>query len=215
MCINAKVSIITFLTSLTLCLYLFKRNNVNDRVLAIWIFSFSLMQLIEYFMWNDYDNKNNINNIATKIGLLAILIQPIILAIGMLIHGDMYHSSNLKIFIKVLILVLIIKFVLASKYVYDTRNEDWSSKKGPNCHFIWHFSQNSKNMPWYTHVDLLFFGPLLFFMLMIKPYPTNIIYTLFGSSTLLYTYITNNLETGSYWCWIANLMAILVVIFNK
>lgn len=70
-------------------------------------------------------------------------------------------------------------------------------------------------MPWYTHIDILFFGPLLLFMLLIKPYPVNLIYTLFGSSTLLYTSLTNGLETGSYWCWIANLMGLLVIIFNK
>jgi hypothetical protein len=52
-------------------------------------------------------------------------------------------------------------------------------------------------------------------MLLIKPYPVNLIYTLFGSSTLLYTSLTNGLETGSYWCWIANLMGLLVNIFNK
>jgi hypothetical protein len=215
MCISAEVSILTFLSSSVLCLYLFKRNNVNDRVLAVWIFLFALIQFLEYLMWTDYDNKKNINNIATKIGLLVLLLQPLVLSVGMFFYGNMYTNSYIKIFIKILIVILCVIFLLSAKYVFDTRHEDWSSKMGPNCHLIWYFTQNKNKLPSYTKSDLLFVGPFAFFLTLIKPFPSNLIYMLYGGSTLLYTHMYKGLERGTYWCWMANIIPILVILFNR
>ena len=77
MCVNKEVSLISFIFVITVCTYLFKRNNQNDRWIAIVFGYIGLMQLIEFFMWIDQKCKN-INIIATKIGFFQNLFQPLI-----------------------------------------------------------------------------------------------------------------------------------------
>ena len=66
MCINENISLIIFLVCSITCIYLFKRNYINDRWIAIAFFYIGLMQILEFIMWVDQECKGP-NQIATDI----------------------------------------------------------------------------------------------------------------------------------------------------
>jgi len=215
MCHSAPISLVTFLFSTTISIYLWKRNLINDRVLATWVFVVSLIQLCEFFMWSDYDNKKGWNNLATKISLIVIIIQPLVLGAGVYFYGDYYKSMVADIILKATIIILTIKVIAATLFVYSRSNEKWLSKKGKNCHLIWHYNNPKKNkhLPFYKRIDTLsFFTPLALITLMLKPYPWNLIYFTLGALSLYIIFIMLNPEAGSYWCWIANILSISIVL---
>ena len=64
MCFNATTSLITFTISLMSSIYLLYngiyKNNKNDILFGILVILIGLMQLIEYFLWNNQKcNKKN------------------------------------------------------------------------------------------------------------------------------------------------------------
>ena len=59
---------------------------------------------------------------------------------------------------------------------------------------------------------ILFLIPLMFFLLLIRPYPLNIIYFLLGSVSLLLLRIKYPEEFGSHWCWISNFLGIIIIL---
>jgi hypothetical protein len=180
------------------------------------------MQFFEFFMWIDYDNKKGWNSLATKISLISVIIQPLVLAIGLYFYGDYYCNKFTKLILQIIIIVLSIKVIATTIFVYTTRKDTWLSQKGENCHLIWHYNnpKNNDEIPHYTMVDpLTFFTPLALITLMIKPYPWNLIYFFIGALSLYIIFIMYKPEAGSYWCWLANLLSISIVLskhlFNK
>ncbi len=77
MCINENVSLATFTICSLSCIYLFKRNNNNDRWIAVAFAYLGSMQLLEYLMWKDQECKG-LNQIATNIGFIHNILQPVI-----------------------------------------------------------------------------------------------------------------------------------------
>ena len=77
MCISAKVSMGAFILCMACCAYLYKRNNINDRWIAVLFVYFGLMQLLEYMMWLDQDCKG-LNQKATDLAFYHNILQPVI-----------------------------------------------------------------------------------------------------------------------------------------
>ena len=83
MCWNQHVSLNTFLFStfvLILIIYnnkytQYKIKELNNTWMYIFLFSFILMQLIEFFIWRNLNNKYN--QIWSNIAVLLLLFQPI------------------------------------------------------------------------------------------------------------------------------------------
>lgn len=209
MCWNAEVSLITFITSCSMCGYLWYRNLQNDRPIALWIFTFSLMQFFEVFMWLDIDNKKGWNNIATKLSLPFILLQPFVLGIAIWYYKIYYNNKYIKYLLYILIFITGIKAFIAFIYVLNNKNK-WISKPGPNCHLIWHYIKNVDSTP--DIISIKYFGiyDILFFLFMI-PFHESIFYILFGIITFYSTKYMYGLEMGSMWCWIANLLGIYAI----
>ena len=187
MCYSAPVSLNTFIFSLITSSYIFYRNKTNDRPLAVWLFITSLMQLFEFFMWTDYNNSKGWNNISTKLSFIFLVSQPLVLSIGLYLYGSYYKNNIINIIIIILSILLLIRLILVTKYVI-TNQDTWVSQAGPNCHLIWYYSKNENysKLPWYCKYEkILFLIPLMFFLLLIRPYPLNIIYFLLGSVSLL------------------------------
>ena len=57
MCITKEVSISTFLICTISCIYLYQRNNTNDRWVALLFGYIGIMQFLEYLMWCDQECK--------------------------------------------------------------------------------------------------------------------------------------------------------------
>jgi hypothetical protein len=209
MCWNAEVSLITFITSTLMCCYLWYRDEPNDRALTLWIFSFSLMQLFEFFMWINMKE----HTIVAKLSLIFILIQPLVLAGGLIKYGNFYNSKWAKIFLWCVIAISGIKALYTAYYAFivDAKNK-WLSVKGPNCHLIWYYVKNENNMPFLTRINWLYYWPLFFICMLIQPFNIGIIYAIFGVITFYFSKYYYGYEYGSMWCWISNILAFFTII---
>lgn len=208
MCWNAPVSLATFIISSLMCLYLWFRNLHNDRVLSIWIFWFSLMQLLEFFMWRNMND----NSVFSKLALINIFLQPFMLATALLYYSKNVYNLTEKVVLGSVIGISFIKAVSATFYAFVTqKNKNWLSVKGPHCHLVWWFMKNSNQLPYLTRVNELFMVPLSLATLLIKPFSQGLIYFLLGFFSHSYVSIFYPQERGSLWCWIAIFMGVIAI----
>jgi len=209
MCWSAEVSLLTFLSSATICAYLWYRNGSNDRAIALWIFTFSLMQLFEFFMWINMKN----HSLVSKLSLVFLLLQPFVLALALLKLGTIYENIYVKYLLWFIVALSIYKIVTAIIYAfYTNRNSNWLSEKGENCHLIWYFIKNVKKLPFIIRLDINFGIPVVLACLCIKPASIGLFYALFGIITFYGSQFLYGLEMGSIWCWIANLLGIFAIL---
>jgi hypothetical protein len=189
MCWNAEVSLNTFLfgmISMTIVLLLNKISFITI-LLAL---TLSLIQLMEYYAWNNINNKDAIFKLSI-IGYFIIVSQILILNYGFLNNNDRLISV-------IIILVLSIYF-----FIYNYQNDKFYMEKGKNKHLIWHW------------VDIP--TPLLLIVLIFYIYPAiqygiitsiAIIVPLLISLYYYYKYKT----WGSMWCYMSNFFWILLIL---
>ena len=191
-----------------MCLYLWFRNLHNDRVLSIWIFWFSLMQLLEFFMWRNMKN----HSVFSKLALINIFLQPFMLAFALLYYSKNLYNLTEKVVLGSVVGISFIKAVSAAFYAFiNQKNNKWLSVKGPHCHLVWWFMKNAKQLPYLSRVNELFMVPLSLATLLIKPFSQGLIYFLLGFCSHTYISIFYPQEKGSLWCWIVILMGLIAI----
>ena len=189
MCWNSKVSLNTFLFSLFGISFAYF-NNVIDIFIYLFFLSFISIQLVEYFTWKNINDKK-MNTFLSQIALFLIIIQAPLFIFSRKI------TNELKAFLIGLYIFFIIFCIL--NYTID-----FSMKKAINGHLAW----NWLNFPlsiiliWVTFS----FGLILYE----ERYIEFILYLLLFL-TIYYTYYKYN-TWGSLWCWIANLLALKLII---
>lgn len=196
-----------------MCIYLWYRNLQNDRPIALWIFTFSLMQLFEVFMWLDITNKKGWNNLATKLSLPFILLQPFVLGLAILFYNNHYKNTYVKWFLYIITTITGLRALLAFIYIFID-NKQWLSIQGPNCHLIWYFIKNMHKLPPLININHFGIFDILILLCMI-PLKESIFYTIFGIITYYSSMYLYGLEMGSMWCWIANLLGIYAIFIKK
>ena len=211
MCWNAPVSLATFISSITICLYLWVRNLHNDRILSLWISWFALMQLFEFFMWRNMKN----HSFVSKLSFINILLQPFFLAVLLFFFykkEKIFYTVLEKIMLFGIMGISFIKSIAGIFYAFVTqKNNNWLSTTGPHCHLIWWFSKNDTKMPYITRVNAFYIAPLLLACALIKPFKQGLIYFLLGLISYFLITIFYPGELGSLWCWIANLMGVIAI----
>ena len=216
MCWNAPVSLLTFLTSVLMCFYLWYRNNSNDRALSIFIFWFALMQLFEFFMWRNMQD----HSLVSKLSLVSIQLQPFVL-VASLYYFSLYNNNNKnnnkytnteKLVLGVIGFASLVKTLAATHYSFITQAaNNWLSTKGPHCHLMWWFNRHFYQVPWLARSDPLYAILLLLGVIMIKPFKQGLIYFIFAFISAIVSRLFYPKEEGSLWCWIANLMGVIAI----
>lgn len=200
MCWNEDVSLNTFLFSsfvLLLILYnnLFTKYKIKEfknTFHYLFIASFIFIQLIEFFIWKNINNKFY-NNIFSIIAQLLFIIQPII---------SIMLLSNIKLRNFLLILYLLIA-IPYSIYNFSTKNiHSVISERG---HLTWKFFDTTL-ISWFVW---------LFFFLFSIIYEKGLFGILFALTTLLITFINymNDNSVGSMWCWSVNSIMIYYSVY--
>ena len=77
MCVSKEVSLRAFIICSLTCYYLYNRNRVNDRWIAVTFGYLGTMQFLEYLMWKDQEC-NGLNQTATDIGFIHNILQPVL-----------------------------------------------------------------------------------------------------------------------------------------
>jgi len=190
MCWNATVSLNTFLFSFFAVNFAYFNNIINIYE-YLFFYSFISMQLIEYFTWKHLHNKK-INRLLSQSGMLLVFMQPLFFIL---------IPNNVKFNIKATLITLYVIFLVFLGYLIKY---DYSMVKAPNGHLAWNW----------LNVPVFYIFIWLTFLLVILLYAKK--YILFAINALIflaiyYTYYKTN-TWGSLWCWIANGLAVLLII---
>lgn len=121
MCFDKNVSINTFLIGL-FTLFLMKLNENTDYSnkynLYTYLFFLSIlsMQLLEYFIWSNLENKN-MNQILSLLGLILIISQPLF---GLL---SIEATNYIIIYLTIIISLLLYKYFTGTLVLTTTVND--------------------------------------------------------------------------------------------
>jgi len=200
MCWNESVSLNTFLFSsfvLALIIYnnaytKYKIQELNNTWMYIFIASFVFMQLIEFFIWRNINNKFY-NNFFSILGLLLLFIQPI--ASIMILQNIELRNLLLASYLLVATPYSIYEF--STKHIHTLVSKDG--------HLKWALFQNHSIL-W---VVWLFF---FLFSFVYRKYWSGL---LFAFITLLISFLNyiNDETMASMWCWSVNSVMIYYAIY--
>lgn len=200
MCWNKEVSIGSFIAGIVGCLYLYKRNNPNDRWIALFSSVFILIQLAEFFMWMNQKCDQN-NKIISIMMILILAAEPIANILGGLIYGD--TDINRKNILK----TMLVAYILFIAYIFFTKiygsnlnlcgiNNCSIDATTDKCNLRWMFLDGfGKNAAtiWILFLSL----PLLLIV------PINQAIILFGTGAVTFyaSKYFNTIASRSLWCW--------------
>ena len=200
MCWNENVSLNTFLFSgfiLALIIYnnaftKYKIQELNDKWVYLFFASFIFMQLIEFFIWRNINNKFY-NNIFSILATLLLIVQPIL-------------SIMIVTNVKLRNLLLISYLLLAVPYsIYKFSNSNIHSVISESGHLRWNF----------FYLNPIILIGWFFFFLFSFVYEKKWLGLVFGLSTLIIAFLnyTKDQTVWSMWCWSVNSIMIYYAIY--
>ena len=203
MCWNQYVSLNTFTFS-TIILILIAYNNkytpykiseLNNIFAYIFFMSFITMQLIEFFLWRNLNNKD-INRKLSIAGALLLMVQPI--ASLLMLKDDFTRKAMLTAY----------TIPAFAYFIYKVKTQpNFNTTVTPMGHLRWNWLNQDKN----KLLGLIWFFFLYFSIFVEKQYYTAGIITL---ALLAVSYYSYNKEGsyGSLWCWSINSLMIYYAI---
>lgn len=198
MCYNAEISLNTYIFGTIIAIILLFLNKTSI-LLIYFVYTISLIQLVEYLAWininnNDIDiNKQNNIYYLSIIGYLIIFIQVLIL-----------NTINLEGIERIIIIIFIL-IIFSYAFYYNYKNNQFNISVGKNGHLIWHWIDIE-----YLNIIVLFFW--LYSILRTDNYLSFILLSL---SILFSIYNYYKYKTfGSMWCFIGNFLWILILFYS-
>lgn len=195
MCWNERVSLNTYIVAVFGTVFAIS-NGFPINVIA-WLHVFSLIQLVEYFIWKNLDDPEW-NQLFSLVGLLAIVLEPIT-SIFLMDAGQLRDSF----------LACYVLFILSILYLYYP----WTpySKVAANKHLEWVWWPPVKT---WTTVYILC-GIWLFFYIVPPVISKHYILAVFAVVTFVISLITYSMANtrGSMWCWLANGTWLIIIGF--
>ena len=218
MCWNENVSLNTFLFSGVVLLLILYNNTFTQYKIQImhnkWIYlffaSFIIIQLIEFFIWRNLNNKYN--NVFSIIASLVLISQPIVSL--MILTNLPLRNLLLSIYLLLSIPYSIYKF--STKHIHAT-----VSKSG---HLKWDFLNDDFDVSVYlnpirnqeAHLKLPIVQTIWIFFFLFSFLYEKIWFGIgFGLVTLFIAYANylNDNSVPSMWCWSVNSIMILFAIY--
>ena len=191
MCWNAEISLNTFIFGIISMIILLLLNNI-DYVIILFTFTISLIQLMEYYAWNNINDKKIIYKLSI-IGFFILFSQILLFN---------YRFLNTKDRNIGLIIIIIFSIYL---FIYNYNNDKFKMVKGENNHFVWHWVDFP--LPLFIIVIFFYIYPAISFNYIL------FILVLIPLSISLYYYYKYK-TFGSMWCYIGNIYWILLIIIS-
>jgi len=210
MCYNPTVSLLSFTVMAISTTYLFYRNYSNDRWIAIIFASAGIMQLAEYFMWND-QSCGITNHLATKYAFFIGLIQPITVLIGAYYFGNLiFDNKKLIPIIWIYIIIVVLAGIEWTKYC--------SAKilcSRPNGrHLDWNLS-NIFDSP-IVKIFFILYHLSVLLLFMTRPWYTGTTIGTIAFGTLFFSvFFVNNSTWKSWWCFVVNFIPVIYIIISS
>ena len=197
MCWNQYVSINTFMFGIFVLCLIFFNNKYSSYKLPVFknpyvylfLLSVILMQLVEYVLWRNINNKV-INRIFSTLGLLLLVVQPM---------ASLCLLSNISLRNKLLLWYSIPAILF---FMYNIFATNIHTEVSPLNHLVWKWTVSRNSM--FDNFVKLYYLFFLFFALMYNGYYKSLFF-LFLYVVLIY-YFGKEGSSGSVWCLCVNLM---------
>jgi len=195
MCWNKDISLNTFVFSIFVLIFviynnkytIYKDDFFNNKWGYLFLLSFILMQLVEYFIWKNIDNKS-VNHFFSTMGVLLLYSQPIF-ALMLLKNKSLRMKMLLAYLIPATIYLL-----------YLIKSTHFITVVARNGHLKWNWESGKLN----TIVKIAF----LFFLFFAFIYEKEYFYAFLGFILIVISTIFYQKENTatSMWCWSVNLI---------
>ena len=197
MCWNQYVSINTFAFSAFVLLLIainnkyskYKIREFQSTYVYFFVISIISMQLIEFFIWRNINNKM-MNNLFSVIGFLLLIIQP---------FASLMMLKNKIVKMRVLTIYTIISLIYI---IYNLSTHTPTTSISPTGHLKWNWVNK-------THSTFLFFM-YMFFSFFSGMYERIYAPLIYSTILLLTSYITYSVDNtvGTMWCWFINAISL-------
>lgn len=203
MCWNAQVSLNTFFVG-AFAIILAVLNGYPPPLL--WFFaSFISVQLMEFFIWYNIDNKS-INRICTMALLILILLVQPLMSI-LLLKKD--HPTLMKYLLVAYssVVGIIALLILLNGDIPDNK---FYSIPGANGHLIWGWADTANIQTIYFYIMIAYLVFLFTPLIITKNYW---IVAIVGATFILSVIFFWKYRTwGTMWCWTANIISLILII---
>lgn len=210
MCYSKELSIKSFLLGIVsagLLLYFGNKDkqNVNKAVATFFIF-ISLIQLMEYFMWKDIKCETGENYVASIIGPLINLLQPVVMfAIYCYFLNSNVNNNTLSCIIGANIIYCIYVLYLYENYLNDKNN--LCTKVNEDNHLTWNWLKNYKSA---LYVFFLLLNSIPFLS-----YNEIIVSIVMSIATLIFSQTNYKKNIGELWCFASTGIPLIVLCVQK
>lgn len=198
MCVNANTSIFSFIfsivSSIILILYGNKKYYKENIATGLFLIYVGFMQLFEYLMWIDIDNKKKYNRLGTIFGSIFNYSQPTVL---FFLNTIISNKHNL--------LLLILNGIYYIYFLISLNNfftNEIMQTNVVNNHLLW---------KWLTYFDFRFYA-LIFTINIFTLYTFNyaLLFFLIGFITLIVSARFFKENVGEIWCFFASYILIII-----
>jgi hypothetical protein len=148
------------------------------------------MQLIEFFIWRNIDNKK-LNNLFSTLGALLLLIQPIASLL-------MLKDESLKYKLIALYSIVAVPF-----FIYQNYDHEMTTVVSKYGHLAWKWN----DLFGYNLIIYLLWFTALYFSLIVNKNYEPLIYVTILLAITYYSFLQDGSE-GSLWCWSINSLMI-------
>jgi hypothetical protein len=196
MCWNSQVSLNTFSIALFAAV-ISVLNNVMSPLSALFLMSYSSMQLAEFFLWKNI-NDPVWNKRFSMLAFVFLLIQPF-MSIVRLSEKTRLHTIRNKLLVAYALFILIV--VIA---IQTTKQIVFKTTIASNGHLKWHWLPPS----------IWLLAPWIVFLIMpMYLMGNNITGVLFVSTILLVSIVTywRDETWGTMWCWFAAIASMFYI----
>ena len=207
MCFSAEISLITFIVGIIGSLLCISLGKPIDKIIGYYFIFVSLMQCIEYLLWN-HQKCDNYNRFLSILGMVLNHLQPIVL--GLLI---LYFNKNVSTKIMYIIMFLYLCIIIPYSIQFlNNKKLECTIKTSKNHHLIWIWN----NMFFAYKIYLIFLLTLCF--LIYFGFPNRykfiaILVTLISFGTSQFFYYKEGVM-GSLWCFYILFITYIYYIYN-
>ena len=202
MCWNQYVSINTFIFSIFVLILIafnnkyspYKVKEFDSIFVYIFFISFISMQLIEFFIWRNLEDKK-LNKLFSILGAFLLIIQPI---------ASLMMLKNKKIRLKMIAFYSIPAFIY---FIYLLNFHNFYTELSQNGHMKWHWSISNNKIT----IPVIFYLYFLLYSIFVNKHYFLITYSLFLLLSLYYLYRRDE-SVNSLWCWAVNTLMLYFAI---
>jgi hypothetical protein len=143
MCYDKQSSLTAWAIAYVFATMLYFRNQGNDRWIAVFIFTYAFVQLLEAGMWKSIDeNDNKTNDFYTRMMLIAIWMQPVVMMLGKFVWGRntpflKFLNPTYTNYLFNAIFIIVILFLLDSFRRVSDPSLKFQAYRGENGHLVW------------------------------------------------------------------------------